>query len=84
VLAPDLAGLEEVDDITTVAEPVTTGLGLLDRPFIPHVRSPGHPETSACDALAVRYQAAGQSHWALRDGDVLVIDGDSTELLRNS
>jgi dipeptidase E len=82
VLAPDLAGLEDVDDITAVAEPVTTGLGVLDRPFVPHVSSPGHPETTACDALAARYQAAGQAHWTLRDGDVLVIDGASTELLR--
>jgi dipeptidase E len=83
VLAPDLAGLEIVDDITAVAEPVTTGLGLLDRPFVPHVRSAGHPETAACDALAARYQAAAQAHWALRDGDVLVVNGDVTELLRH-
>ncbi len=83
VLAPDLTGLEAVDDITAVADPVTTGLGLLDRPFVPHVRSPGHPETAACDALANRYQAAGQAHWALRDGEVLVIDGETAELLRN-
>jgi dipeptidase E len=83
VLAPDLTGLEGIDDITAVADPVATGLGLLDRPFVPHVRSPGHPETAACDALAARYQAAGQAHWALRDGDVLVIDGKTIELLRN-
>jgi dipeptidase E len=81
VLAPDLIGLEAVDDITAVANPLTTGLGWLDRPFVPHVRSPGHPETAACDAVADRYELAGQPHWALRDGDVLVIDGDTTELL---
>ncbi len=83
VLGPDLIGLEEVDDITAVAEPVMTGLGVLDRPFVPHVGTPWHPEAIACDALAARYRAAGQAHWAVRDGDVLVIDGDTTELLRD-
>ena len=81
VLAPDLTGLELVDDITAVTDPVTAGLGLLDRPFVPHVQSPDHPETAACDAVAARYRAAGQAHWALRDGDVLIVNGDSTELL---
>jgi len=83
VLAPDLSGLEAVDDIAAVANPVTTGLGWLDRPFVPHVHSPGHPETVACDAVAARYEAVGQAHWALGDGDVLIIDGDTTELLRS-
>jgi len=84
VLAPDLSGLEAVDDITVVANPLTTGLGWLDRPFVPHLHSPGHPETAACDSVAARYRAAGQAHWALRDGDVLVIDGETAQLLRSS
>jgi dipeptidase E len=82
VLAPDLRGLELVDDPGVVATPITTGLGLIDRPFVPHVRSPGHPETAACDAESAAYTAAGQPHWALRDGEVLLIDGDAVELLR--
>lgn len=81
VLAPDLSGLEQVDDITAMADPVMTGLGVLDRPFVPHVRSPGHLESAACDALAAWYQNAGQPHWALRDGEVLIVDGDLTEFL---
>jgi dipeptidase E len=79
VLAPDLVGLEQVDQI---ARPATTGLGVLDRPFVPHVRSPGHPETTACDALAAWHRAAGRAPWALSDGDALVIDGVATEMLR--
>lgn len=82
VLAGDLTGLAHVDDPDVVAEPLMTGLGLLDRPFVPHVRSPGHPETTACDEVSAAYTAAGQPHWALRDGEVLLIDGDRTELLR--
>lgn len=81
VLAPDLRGLEGVDEIAAIADPVMTGLGVLDRPFVPHVRSPGHLEAAACDALAAWYQNAGQPHWALRDGEVLIVDGDVTELL---
>jgi dipeptidase E len=81
VLAPDLSGLELVDNPGVVAAPITTGLGLLDRPFVPHVRSPGHPETAACDAESAAYTAAGRQHWALRDGEVLLIDGDAVEFL---
>lgn len=81
VLAPDLTGLERVDDVAAVPGPVMTGLGVLDRPFVPHVGSPDHPEAIACDALAAWYQSAGQPHWAVRDGEVLIVDGDVTELL---
>jgi dipeptidase E len=81
VLAPTLAGLEMIDDIGAVAEPVTNGLGVLDRPFVPHVHSPGHPETERCDALDATLTSAGQAHWALRDGEVLLVDEGTTELI---
>jgi dipeptidase E len=84
ILAPDLTGLQGVDDITCASEPITTGLGLLDRPFVPHVQSPGHPETGACDDLSNALRARGRDHWALRDGDVLVVDGKLTQLLRSN
>jgi dipeptidase E len=48
VLAPDLSGLEQVDDVTAVAEPLMSGLALLDRRFVPHVCCPNHPETATC------------------------------------
>ncbi len=81
VLGPDLTCLAAVDDLAAVDEPVTDGLGLLDRPFVPHVRSPEHPESSACDAIAARLQARGEQHWALRDGQVLLVDGDEVTVL---
>jgi dipeptidase E len=84
VLAPDLTDLQHVDDISAVPEPITTGLGLLDRPFVPHVASPGHPETELCDEESAALTRKGQEHWALSDGDVLIIDGDQTELLKGS
>lgn len=84
VLAPDLDGLERVDDIAAVADPIRLGLAILDRPFVPHVDSPGHPETHACDLISAEFTRAHRQHWALRDGDVLVIDKDMTEVLRRS
>ena len=82
ILAPEIGFLQEVDDITAVKKPVTTGLGLLDRPFVPHVASPGHPETDACSEVSAELNRRGQDHWALSDGDVLVVEGDRTALLR--
>ncbi|MGI5212490.1 Type 1 glutamine amidotransferase-like domain-containing protein [Plantactinospora sp. CA-290183] len=81
VLAPDLAALALIDDPGAVPDPVTAGLALLDRPLVPHVRTPDHPESAACDALSAAYTAAGQPHWALRDGEVLLVHGERTELL---
>lgn len=81
VLAPDLYGLERVDAVTAVSDPIWDGLGILDRPLVPHVRSPGHPETRDCDAVSVQMTRAGQLHWALSDGDVLLIHGHHVEIL---
>jgi dipeptidase E len=57
------------------------GLGLLDRPFVPHLDSPDHPETELVAKVAERYQAEGIAFHALCDGQVLVVDGDLVELL---
>ena len=81
-LGPTLRGFEEVDDPTAVdavhgAEPVWDGLGVLDFVIVPHVDSPGHPETERCGALAARYRAEGVPHKTLRDGEALVIDSRS-------
>lgn len=64
-----------------MACPLTTGLALLDQPFVPHVRSPGHLETADCDAVAAAYAEAGRPHWALRDGEVHVVDDCEIEVL---
>lgn len=82
VLAPCLDGLEQVDDVTVVDDPIYRGLAVLDRPLVPHVQSSGHPESAACDAVSARMTSAGTRHWALRDGDVPLVDGGTTELLR--
>jgi dipeptidase E len=84
VLAPDLHGLEQVDDDSVVEQPVRDGLAILDRPVVPHVDSPGHPETDLCDRLSSAFRSEGREHWALRDGEVLVVQDLRTEVLRRT
>ena len=86
VLSPGLRGLEAVDDAAAVtraygAEPVWDGLGLLDEAFVPHYRSPGHPETAAIELVVARYQAEGVAYRALRDGQVLLVNGAYTAIV---
>lgn len=86
VLSPSLHGLELVDDPGAVqrrygAPPVWDGLGLLDRAFVPHRRSPGHPETGAIELVAERYQAEGTPFLSLSDGQALVINGDDCRVV---
>ena len=86
VLAPSLDGLETVDDATgpelTYGRPLLMeGLGVLDYAVVPHCDAPIHPESAALDALADRYEAAGVPHVRLRDGQALVIEGESSTIV---
>jgi dipeptidase E len=83
VLAPSLRGLDYCDDPDVVpdiyGDPVGwEGLGILDHAVVPHVDSPGHPETEALGVVAANYRAHGTPHITLRDGQVLVIDDKET------
>ena len=67
VLAPDLRGLEEVEDITAVADPMYRGLAVLDRPLVPHLLSQSsrtgclpHPQRPHDE---LRHQTLGTSRW---------------------
>lgn len=84
VAAPSLRGLEHMDDPTVLAanydpEPVWEGLGLIDAAIVPHWRS-DHAEAEAADACAEWMTANGVPHRTLRDGDVLIQNGDALEL----
>ncbi|WP_433680717.1 Type 1 glutamine amidotransferase-like domain-containing protein [Nocardia sp. CA-119907] len=86
LLTPDLHGLESIDDPAEVApacgiEPRWDGLGLVDHRIVPHLDSATDPD-GAATLLAARYRAEGVAHWALTDNDVVVVDGDRTEVLR--
>jgi dipeptidase E len=86
VLAPSLRGLELCDEPDVVermyGEPVNfEGLGILDFAFVPHVDSPDHPETECAGKVAERYRAEGVPYRAFRDGQVLVVNGDDSEVV---
>lgn len=85
VLAPSLAGLDHCDPtedcVAAYGSVRFDGLGILDRPFVPHLDTPEHPESSLLGEVAATYAASGQSYWALRDGQALVIDADSSVIV---
>ncbi|MFC6009491.1 Type 1 glutamine amidotransferase-like domain-containing protein [Nocardia lasii] len=86
LLGPDLHGLETMDDPAEVlpatgVEPRWDGLGLVDRHLVVHLDSPTDPDGESAAMLA-RYVADGTPHWALTDRDVVLVDGDRTEVLR--
>jgi dipeptidase E len=84
VAAPSLRGIDLMDDPTVLAEgydpaPVWEGLGLIDAAVVPHWRS-DHPEAEAAERCAAWMTANRIPHRALRDGDVLIQNGDTLEL----
>ena len=63
------SGLELCDETEPVermyGEPVMfDGLGILDFVFVPHVDTPGHPETEALSAVAEKYRVEGTRYRA--------------------
>ncbi|TCM50358.1 Type 1 glutamine amidotransferase-like domain-containing protein [Kribbella sp. VKM Ac-2568] len=82
VLAPSLRGLELCDDVTQVeGEVIWEGLGVLDEAIVPHLNSPGHPETELVEKIAELYERTGVRHLKLRDGQALVVAGESREVV---
>jgi dipeptidase E len=84
VAAPSLQGLELMDDPTVLAEgyqpdPIWEGLGLIDAAIVPHFRS-DHAEAEAAERTASWMAANRIPHRTLRDGDVLIQDGETLEL----
>jgi dipeptidase E len=82
VLAPSLRGLELCDDPAQVdGELIWDGLAVLDEAIVPHVDSPGHPETDLVAQVRAHYEQTGVPHLPMRDGQALVIDGSTRELV---
>jgi dipeptidase E len=63
------------------AAPIWEGLSVLPYFVVPHFESPGHPETEACGRLAEQYRREGLPHRTLHDGQAIVIDGDTSEVV---
>lgn len=76
VLAPSLRGLELCDDVSQLTGEISwDGLAVLDHAIVPHLNSPGHPETELVEEVRALYERTGVPHLQLRDGQALVIDG---------
>ncbi len=56
------------------------GLALLDYVVVPHIDSPGHPETEILTTVADHYRAHCVAHRTLRDGQAIVINGKDTRI----
>ncbi|MFH0952488.1 MAG: Type 1 glutamine amidotransferase-like domain-containing protein [Patescibacteria group bacterium] len=85
VLSASLRGLELVDDINAVqtiyhSEPVWEGLNILPYTIAPHFQS-DHSESSAIDQEIEFYQKENIPYKTLRDGQVLIINGDKEKTL---
>ena len=86
VLSPSLRGPELVDDADAVTRtygspPLWDGMALLHEAFVPHYRSPGHPETAAIERVVTRYRAEGIAYRTLHDGQALLINGPENQVV---
>lgn len=84
VLAPSLVGLELCDPLSdcraAYGEVRVDGLAVLDRPVVPHLHSPGSPETGMLSDIAARYDATQCPFWPLEDGQALLVNGCSSRI----
>lgn len=72
VAGSTLRGLELVDEVTAVEEPIWDGLGLVDYAIAPHYRS-DHPDAERIEAVVKAFAARGIPYRALRDGEAIVV-----------
>ncbi len=80
ILAPSLRGLEIVDHPELITdkyekEIIWEGLGILPYSVAPHYRS-DHPESADVDKEVTYMEEHNIPYKTLRDGEVIVIDGD--------
>jgi len=85
VVTPSLMGIDLCDDPEVVPEGyqeevIWDGLGLVDYSIVPHYKS-DHPESAVLDETATFLEDRGMPFKTLRDGEVIVVDGESEELL---
>lgn len=85
VLHKDLHGLELTDNPNKLADGYDEeipwdGLGLLDYSLVVHYDS-DHAESATANEELAYYQKRGIPYKTLRDGEVLIIDGDREEII---
>lgn len=85
VAGPDLDGLETMDDPGFLPEGYSSatsapGLGLVPFRIVPHHES-DHPERAAAARAVDVMERRRLTHQPLRDGQAVMIDGDSTAIV---
>ena len=85
VLAPSLRGLELCDEPYQIPkgyepEVIWEGLNVIDYAIAPHYKS-DHPESQSIDKVVDYFENHNVKYKALHDGEVIVINGDRTEIL---
>ncbi len=86
ILSPSMKGLEIVDDPNIVPEGYTpefnwNGLGLVNYSIAVHYRS-DHPESALVEKEVEYLEKNNISYKTLRDGEVIVINGEKENILR--
>ena len=87
VAGPHLHGVELMDppglevDAYPTQPTIWEGLGLIDRPLVPHFRS-DHPDSADADRVATALNERGELFETLADGDVLLRRGAVQRILR--
>jgi dipeptidase E len=86
VATPSLRGIEFLDDPLELAEgyprqPIWEGLGLIDYHVAVHYR-PGPPDVEPIQRTVRYFREHGMPYVALRDGEVIVVRGNESELIR--
>lgn len=87
VVAQTLKGIDLMDDPNQLAsgyDPavVWNGLGLLDFSIVPHYRS-DHSEAEAAESAVSYFEQQALPFQTIRDGDVILVEGDTISLLSN-
>lgn len=79
-ITPSLRGIEFLDDPKVLAgAPIWDGAALIDYYVVVHFRTGAH---EPIQQTVLYYRQHNLPYVALRDGDVIVVEGDRTELLR--
>lgn len=85
ILGKTLRGLELCDDIDSVQSAhnrlIWDGLGVIGDTIVPHYKS-DHPESADIDRVIEYLDKNNIGYIALRDSQVLVVDGDRQEILQ--
>jgi dipeptidase E len=83
---PSLRGIEFLDEPYDVIEgyprePIWEGLGLIDYHVAVHYRR-GHPDLEPIQRTVRYFREHGMPYVALRDGEVIIVKGNESELIR--